>query len=358
MLFGLMSLYSVGLVNPGNVFSKQLMFAAIGLVPFGLFFFVSPAFWKRISNWLYILNALMLTCVFFIGKTINGAERWIMLPGHLEFQPSEFAKLLAILTLAAFYAHRQDSIHKLSTFLWGFLHVLVPMFLIFKQPHLGAAMTVFLMWIGVSVVAGVPVKYLATFLLVVGLLGVTVMRTPSLRGLFLHKYQENRIHGKLGPKGTPTAKEAEETRTRLYQTDRAAIAFGVGGATGVGFLHGEQKAGKFIPEQINDFIVTVIGEEGGLLGCSLLLLAYGAFFYRIFLVMLNATEPFYKMVAAGIFVILGFHTFFNMAMVLQLVPVVGLWLPFMSSGGTALWLCMACVGLLLGIRRKERPLLF
>ena len=133
---------------------------------------------------------------------------------------------------------------------------------------------------------------------------------------------------------------------------------GVGGFEGVGFDHGEQKAAGFIPEQYDDFIVTVVGEEGGLVGCTLLLAAYGFFFYRIFLVMLYSTEPYYKMLAAGVFAVLGFHTFVNMAMVLNMMPVVGLWLPFLSYGGTAMWLCMSCVGLLLSVRRRQRPLLF
>ena len=128
--------------------------------------------------------------------------------------------------------------------------------------------------------------------------------------------------------------------------------------TGAGFNQGGQKKAGFIPEQNTDFVVTVIGEEGGLIGCLLLLGAYGFFFYRIFLVMLHTSDPFGKMAASGVFAVLAFHTFVNIAMVLQIVPVVGLWLPFMSYGGTAMWLCLASVGLLLGIRRRERPILF
>jgi rod shape determining protein RodA len=337
----LMSLYSVGLVNPGNVFWKQLSFVAIGMVPFSIFFLTPPNAWRRTASFLYFINLGVLAWVLIKGKQINHAERWIMLPGHIEFQPSELAKLLTILTLSAFYAKRQDSVHKFSTFALGFLHVLLPMILIFKQPHLGATMTIFLMWAGVSLIAGVPGKYLGTFLVTAAVLATIGMSLPQFRNKILKPYQQGRVDDK-----------------KEYQTNRAEIAFGVGGATGVGFLHGEQKAGKFIPEQVNDFIVTVIGEEGGLVGCTLLLITYGFFFYRIFLVMLNATNPFYRMVASGIFVVLGFHTFVNIAMVLHIVPVVGLWLPFMSAGGTALWLCMACVGMLLAIRRKERPLLF
>ncbi|HSI72419.1 MAG TPA: FtsW/RodA/SpoVE family cell cycle protein, partial [Fimbriimonas sp.] len=115
---------------------------------------------------------------------------------------------------------------------------------------------------------------------------------------------------------------------------------------------------RFIPEQNNDFIFTVVGEEGGLIGASLVLFAFGFFFYRIWLVMFMASESYYRMLAAGVFTALFFHMFVNIAMVLNVLPVVGLWLPFLSSGGTALWLCLACVGLMLSVRRREAPVLF
>jgi rod shape determining protein RodA len=132
----------------------------------------------------------------------------------------------------------------------------------------------------------------------------------------------------------------------------------VGGLAGTGFLKGEQKEGRFIPEQHNDFIFTVVGEEGGLIGATIVLAAFGFFFWRVWLILIRAPDPFYKMVAGGIFAALFFHTFVNLAMLLKLLPVVGLWLPFMSYGGTALWLCLSCVGLLIGIRRRERPGMF
>ncbi|MBL6010787.1 FtsW/RodA/SpoVE family cell cycle protein, partial [Bacillus halotolerans] len=112
------------------------------------------------------------------------------------------------------------------------------------------------------------------------------------------------------------------------------------------------------PEQRNDFIFTVPGEEAGFVGGVLILALYGFFFYRVWLVMVHAEEPYFRMIVGGIYTVLGFHMCVNIAMVLQLIPVVGLWLPFMSSGGTAMWLCLSCVGLLVGIRRHERPVLF
>ena len=113
-----------------------------------------------------------------------------------------------------------------------------------------------------------------------------------------------------------------------------------------------------IPEQQTDFVFTIVGEEGGLVGSTIVLAVFGFFFYRIWLIYLHATEGYYKMLAAGILGMLAFHTIVNLAMVLQLMPVVGLWLPFMSYGGTAMWLCLSCVGLLLNVRSREKPVLF
>lgn len=348
MAFGLMSLYSVGGGFAGHDFKKQLGFAGIGLIPFAIFAFVHPKVWRKGVNWLYVMNVLLLISVFVIGKHTKGAERWIQLPG-IQFQPSELAKILTVLTVATFYSARQESIQKLSTFLLGLAHVLVPVILIRMQPHLGAAVSLFIIWFGISIVAGVPAKYLGACIGVVFALFLVAWNVPSLKAKVFPAYQLSRGEGFAGTK---------DHKGKNYQTDRAEIAFGVGGVMGSGFMKGEQKAGGFIPEQQTDFIVSVVGEEGGLIGCSILLFTYAFFFYRVFLVMLHAQEPYYKMIAAGIFAVLGFHTFVNIAMVLQLVPVVGLWLPFLSYGGTAMWLCMASVGLLLNVRRRERPILF
>lgn len=347
---GLMSLYSEGVARDGGAnFRRQVINTVIGLVPFGIFVGVPPKAWRRGVVVLYVLMVLVLIGTLMLGKDAKGAQRWIEI-GPIQFQPSEMAKILGILTLSTFYSRRQESIRSLSTFLLGLVHIAAPVALILKQPHLGAALVMLVMWFSVSVIAGVPAKYIvATFAAGLALAGVA-LTVPAISGKLLHGYQEGRIQGLLDKK--------KDVKGANWQTERAEIAFGVGGVFGTGYLHGKQKEGQFIPEQRNDFVFTVVGEEGGLIGCTLVLMAYGFFFYRIFLVMLNATQPYYKMIAGGIFAVLGFHTFVNIAMVLQLLPVVGLWLPFLSSGGTAIWLCMACVGLLLNIRRREKPLLF
>ena len=350
LVAGLLALYSEGFARDGEAnFKRQVINTLIGLIPFAIFFGVHPKVWRRSAPALYaaMLGLLMLTLV--LGKDAKGAQRWINL-GPVQFQPSEIAKLLAILTLATFYAYRQTEVHKASTFALGFLHILLPLMLVLLQPHLGAAMVLLVMWFAVSLVAGTPMKFYVIWAAAAVLTGFVMLQVPAVSGKLFHGYQKGRLQGLMS--------KEKDIKGSNWQTDRAEIAFGVGGLSGAGFLRGDQKAKHFIPEQRNDFVITVVGEEGGLIGCSLLLAAYGFFFYRIFLAMLGATELYYRMICGGIFAVLGFHMFVNIAMVLQLLPVVGLWLPFMSSGGTAIWLCMACVGLVLNIRRHERVILF
>jgi rod shape determining protein RodA len=339
---GLSSLISVGDTKDGSA-QKQITWLVLGIVPFSAFFFIHPRVWERLSNWLYFANLAMLSFVLVVGRSAGGAQRWIEV-GGFQFQPSEMSKILVALTLAAFLAKRIDRIHSLSTFALSFLHVLPPLILIYKQPHLGATLSIVVIWLSICIASGVPLKFVSGAGVAAILLVVAAYFIPGA----MDDYQRDRIDGLFH----------HDEKGISLQTDRAEVAFGAGGLYGVGYGNGEQKRGGFIPKQSTDFIFTVIGEEGGLVGTTLVLCGFGLFFLRAWLIMFRATDEYYKMAAAGILAMLAFHTVANMGMNLKLLPVVGLWLPFMSYGGTAIWLCLCCVGLLLNIRRHERPVLF
>ncbi len=344
MIAGLLSLFSVDSARSGPPqFKKQILNTIIGIAPFLLFFKIGPGFWRKAAPYLYGVNIALLLAVFKLGVTVKGATRWLNI-GPLQFQPSEVAKLIAVLTLAAFFAGRQDRIDKPSTFFLSFLYLAPPLILVFKQPHLGATLVLLTIWLSVSLAAGVKMRYIFGTVLAAVLVMVVAIKVPGV----LSQYQLDRVSGLF----------EKDEQGKGYQALRAQIAFGVGGVLGTGFRQGEQKAGGYIPEQHNDFIFTVIGEEGGLVGCTIILSAFGLLFYRIWLIMFRAAEPYYRMLAGGVLAIIGFHAIANIGMNLQLLPVVGLWLPFLSSGGTAIWLCLACVGLLLNIQMRERESLF
>lgn len=344
---GLASLFSKQYETHAAWFNKQVFNVILGFVPFSIFALVHPTVWMRYARVLYIGNVVLLALVLVIGKHDNGAQRWIPL-GPIQFQPSELAKLFVAITLASFFATRQDAIDKFSTFGLSFAHVIVPAILILKQPHVGACLVLLVIWLSICLVANVPFKFVAGAVCATALLFVLAFTVPQVSSLVLRGYH----HKRLG------AMFKSDEKDSTYQASRAEIAFGAGGVMGEGFLRGEQKQAGFIPEQHNDFVFTIVGEEGGLIGCSIVLAAFAFFFYRIWLIMLRATEPYYRMLAAGVFGMLAFHMVVNICMVLQILPVVGLWLPFLSYGGTAIWLCMAAVGLMLNVRSREKPLLF
>lgn len=347
LAFGLLSQFSKAYDTTSRDFQKQVFNVAVGLVPFAIFWLVKPKLWMRAVNVLYFLNLGLLALVLQFGENKNGADRWINL-GFTQFQPSEAAKLLIVLTLATFFAKRHDQIHKFSTFALSFVHVAVPVALIVKQPHLGASIAILATWLCICLAAHVPWKFVFGAGIAVVSILIVAFTVPSIGKLVLRGYHLERLEAMF----------VKDSKGESFQTDRAAIALGSGGLFGTGFLKGEQKKLGMIPEQNTDFVFTIIGEEGGLVGSTLVLVAFGFFFYRIWLIYLHATEPYYRMIAAGLLGMLAFHTIVNLAMVLQLMPVVGLWLPFMSYGGTAMWLCLACVGLLLNVRGKEKPVLF
>lgn len=338
IIFGLMSLYSIDHSVHSSNFKRQLFNLGVGTVPFLIFLFVKPSTWKSLAPWLYAATLGLLLLVLRVGEKRGGdAQRWIDL-GPIDFQPSELAKILLVLSLAGFWAYREEAARKFSTFALSFVGMALPMFLIFKQPHLGATLVVFVTWLAVSLAMGTRPRFILLAIAFGAALFAAAVYIP-----LLDDYQLKRINGLFSPVAGDSG----------YQVDQGLIAIGSGGLTGTGFLQGDFKAAQRIPEQRNDFIVTVLGEEGGLVGIFLLLVTYAVFFFRIWWIMLRAEDRFHKGVLAGILAVLSFHTIVNLGMVFRLLPVVGLWLPFMSAGGTALWLCVACVALALNIKARE-----
>lgn len=345
--------YSVSHHEPG-IFRKQLLFLVTGLGPFAILAFTRLEFLKKSASFLYVFNLICLAAVLVIGKKGGDAARWINI-GFMQFQPSELCKIVLAITLSSFYANRKDSIHKFRTFALSFLHISVPLALVFKQPHLGASLAILVTWLGISIYAGVPWRNTLGALIAAVSLLTFAFTVPGV----LSAYQKERIVGFLGINASELQTSVKKSRKDMtWQQDQAKIAFAVGGTTGTGYMKGEQSAGDFIPAQHNDFIFTIVGEEGGLVACTMVLAGIGFFYYRAWLIMFRSIDPFMGMLAAGVLAYLAFHTVANVGMNLSLLPVVGLWLPFMSYGGTALWLCMASVGLLLNVSRQENRIIF
>lgn len=336
LCIGLASIHSVDIARPGNNFMvKQMVWTAIGLLVFMGCTTMTPRFLERASPYLYGASILSLLAVRFFGDTKKGATRWIDI-GPLQFQPSEVAKVILIITMAVYFQKRWEERQELRTFLGSLLHAAPIVILVLLQPHLAGAVSLGVIWLLVCAYANVPWKYLAATGAIVACLGFIAVKTPGI----MPSYMRDRLEAKVRP----------DAKSNDWQQQRAKIAFGVGGVTGAGYLKGEQKAARYIPEQQNDFIFTVIGEELGLIGSTLTILLFGFFFFRVWLVSYRASEPLGRMMAAGVLAVLGFHTIVNLGMNVGILPVAGLWLPFVSYGGTALWACLACVGLLANVK--------
>ena len=321
-----------------------------------IFLFVHPRIWAMAMPFVYGMNLLALFAVKVVGKTVNGADRWGQI-GPIQIQPSEMAKILLVITLASFYASRQDRIKEFGTFALGLLHMAVPIVFVFIQPHLGASLLLIAVWAALSLVAGVPPKFLVLVVgLVVSIAALVVFVTP-VRKAVLKPYQEERVLALIYG-GNKTAEEKKQgvVKGDDYQVQQGFYAIANGGLAGTGFLKGTQKLN--VPEQETDFIFTVFSEEFGLLGSVALLGLFALLFYRLWLGLLVATDFYYQMLLAGILTVFAFHLFVNIGMVLKIFPVVGLWCPFLSKGGTAIWLCMSLIGLAVNVRARERAVLF
>lgn len=344
ILIGLMAIYSVSLV-PGvpASFKKQLILVGIGLVPFAVFFSLPYNLWQRVSNSIYVINLLLLVLVLFKGVTRGHAKRWLDI-GITEVQPSEFTKIACILTLSLFFYNRLDRIRDVRTFALSFLHILPSLVLLMKQPHMGATVAVIVTWLAMALVAKVPWKYV----IITVVTAVTIFGVALNTNFLLRDYHRARI----------AAMFSGDEQGGGYQQLQASIAFGSGGITGTGFLKGKQKAAKVVPEQHSDFILTVIGEEGGMVGVFTVFLLYAIFFIRGWMICLKVNNPYGRMLGIGVLTMLAFHMMINVQMNLGIGPVVGLWLPFVSYGSSAMWFCLMCLGLLLQLNAQTEDELF
>lgn len=343
-IFGLVELYSIAL-GQENVellnFQKQLGFVGGGMVVMFFLAFIDYRTIRSYTNHLYILGILLLGGVLVFGVAIRGSARWLDV-AIFGVQPVEVIKLILILFLAKFFASRRSLSRPFKQlFVTGGATLLLAL-LVFMQPDLGSSMLLFMIWVFMLAVAGFPKKYF----LAIGV--TTLLIFGGMWNFSLHDYQKERVLTFLNPAGNPL--------DQSYNISQAIIAVGSGGLTGRGLGFGSQSQLKFLPEAENDFIFAVIAEELGLLGVSLVILLFAVFFYRCLTNVKKIDNDF------GILFILGgaglifMEMFINIGMNIGLVPVVGMSLPFVSYGGSALISKFAILGIMenIIIRSKIR----
>lgn len=341
---GLTALASIAANGAPAYLKRQLIWLAVGLGAFVLGAWVDCERVSRASRLLYLVNVGLLIAVLVFGHEGKGSVRWFGTE-TFRFQPSELAKLLTIITLAAYFTKRIENLGRFSVFALSVAHVGLPVLLIMKQPDLGTSLSLVAIWLGMAAVAGMPWQRLVTFLMA-GLALFAVAWQYEI----IHDYQKQRILAVLHPDRDPAGAG--------YQLRQSRIAIGSGQVTGRGFGRGSQAHRRFIPERQTDFIFTVPAEEGGFVVSVLIVGAYTLLLLRGWTIAATTADTHSRLVAAGIISMLAFHVYVNLGMTLGLLPVTGVPLPFMSYGGTSLVISMASVGLLVGISGRREALVF
>ena len=322
---------------------KQAVWIAMGTGVILLTISINYLHFYRWSWYLYAVNLIFLSAVLFIGKEGRGAYRWIDLK-VFDFQPSELAKIIIIITLARFLADYEEEKPKTFTAMFPFLlHVFSPMLLIFLQPDLGTALVFIAIFFGMLYMAGFPWKNLLT------LAGAGLAISPLL-WLRLLDYQRLRLIVFLNPELDPLRYG--------YQLKQSMIAIGSGGLAGKGLYQGSQARLQFLPAQHTDFIFSVLGEECGFLGALVLLILYFFLIYRILKIGSLSKDRFGALICTGIATMMLFQVLVNVGMVLSIMPVTGLPLPFMSYGGNSLLLNMLSIGVVLNIGMRRHKIQF
>ena len=334
-MIGLATLFSASYENSARVLA-QLANLGVALVAMWLIAQVPPQTMMRFAVPAYVIGLCFLLAVALRGDIVNGARRWLHV-GVTRFQPSEMMKL-ALPLMLAWYFHRNESTLRLRNFAIAAILMLVPVGLIVRQPDLGTAALVGAAGFYVIFFAGISWKVLGT------LAALGLAAAPLVWGV-MHDYQRRRILTLLDPSTDPLGAG--------YHIIQSTIAVGSGGFSGKGWLNGTQAHLEFIPERHTDFIFAVFSEEFGLLGNLTLLILYALLVARGLMIAAGAATVFARLIAGSIALMFFTYAFVNMGMVSGVLPVVGVPLPFLSYGGTALLTLYIGSGILMSVHRHR-----
>jgi rod shape determining protein RodA len=297
---------------------------------------------------LYIGALGLLGVVLALGHTTYGAQRWISLGGLLPLQPSEPAKLLLVILLAKFFADREDRITSVRVLATSLIMVLIPCAMVLIQPDLGTSAVFLAIWVGMALMAGLPLRYLAG--MVIAVVAVLPIAWKLMSGVQRFHYMQNRFLIFLDPKKDPLGAG--------YNVIHSLITVGSGGFLGHWFSAGTQSQLGMLRVEDKDFIFSVIAEQIGFIGIVLLFTVFVVLLMRIARVSFMAGDAYGRLLASGILSMLMFQIFVNVGMNIGLMPVTGIPLPLLSYGGSSLITTLASFGILQSILLRHRKLVF
>jgi rod shape determining protein RodA len=328
-------------------FQSHCMNIVTGLLVMWLTAHMRPQRLYNLALPLYVVGIFLLVAVALFGESSKGAQRWLNL-GVARVQPSELMKIAMPLMLAWYFQKREGSL-KIRDFIVALVLLAIPVALIAKQPDLGTAILVLGAGVFVIFFAGLSWKLIAPLTLI-GIAGVvaiimyqTQICSPDVKWPGMKDYQKHRICTLLDPSSDPLGKG--------FHTIQSTIAVGSGGIFGKGWREGTQAHLDFLPERHTDFVLAVLSEEFGLIGVVVLTILYGMLIARGLAIAANAPNMFGRLLAGAITMTFFCYAFVNMGMVSGVLPVVGVPLPFVSYGGTALVTLCLGIGVLMSVRR-------
>lgn len=318
----------------------QINYAIIGFIVIIVMASIDYRLLGGISVWLYAAMIILLLLVRVFGvEGAGGAQRWLNI--GIRIQPSEIGKIILIITLSQHLADRYQNLSQLSAVFRSLAHVAIPAALIFDQPDLGTTIVFLFIWAVIIWSAGFRLRHIAMFISV-GLVLLPIVYTQ------LALYQRARIELFLNP---------ESDRDAGYNIDQALISIGSGGVLGKGYAVGPQNTGRFLRVRHTDFIFSVIAHEFGMAGGIALIGLISLVLLRILKGAREAADPLGSMICYGVAAMIFFQTVVSIGMNLALLPVTGLTLPFVSSGGTSLLFTMVGIGLVQSVIARRRRII-
>ncbi|HTI68952.1 MAG TPA: rod shape-determining protein RodA [Candidatus Limnocylindria bacterium] len=346
---------------------RQVMAYVAGL---GCVFAMCLVDYGRVARWAliaYWASIIVLLAVFLFGADRHGARRWLDL-GPIQFQPSEFAKLAFLFSMANFLSRPAGELHSPALFFKAIAMAALPFLLILKQPDLGSALVFMPVTLVMLYVAGAPMRMLRRFVLgaalaVILIVADVVFAPPGFRIVKLQDYQRERLlvyfNADFAPKN---ATPEERQKARLRQNDKslnvrqALISIGSGGILGKGWRQGTQHALGYLPRlgAHNDFIFSVIAEEEGFVGSVFVLGLYAVVIFTGLKIAGQARDRLGRLLAVGVVTLLFTHVFVNIGMNIRLVPVTGIPLPLLSAGGTSVVCSLVAIGILQNVHLYRR----
>ncbi len=369
LVIGVLFVYSACYVSEDRpvrtLYARQLVWAIVGVAAYLGVALVDYEKLARMAWWLYGTGIALLVLVLLIGRTMYGAQRWLMLFGEngIGIQPAELAKLATVLALARRLDRSEHDVAHPRTFVTLLGMVGLPVLLIMKQPDLGTAMVFVPAAFAMMLVAGVPFRYLGGLVLI-GVVFVMVLlaavflperlgASPELQARCramtgLGDYQVRRIEVFFHPDEDPLGAG--------WNKMQSEIAVGSGGAFGKGFLKGTQNILGFLPRSVapTDFIYSVIAEEKGFVGSVVVIALFTIVVVRAGVTAVYAADRFGRLVCVGVMAVFFCHVFINIAMTIGVMPITGLPLPLLSYGGSFMVVTMTGLGLIQSVRVKAR----